>query len=61
MIFVLLSFQVTKTEYTISGLEVDALYKFRVSAKSSAGVGEPSDPVTVVTYGKISWLNPFHL
>ena len=35
------------------------LYKYRVSAKSSAGVGEPSDPVTVVSYDKIvgsSWL-----
>ena len=46
--------QVTKNEYTISGLQLNTLYKYRVSAKSSAGIGEPSDPVTVVIYGKIS-------
>ena len=38
----------------IPGLQVDTEYKFRVSAKSSVGLGEPSDTVTVVsTYGKM--------
>ena len=49
----MLYFQVTKTDYVISDLQVDTVYKFRVSAKCSAGVGEPSAPVTVVTYGKM--------
>lgn len=35
---------VGKTSYTVTGLEKDTVYEFRVAAENKAGVGPASDP-----------------
>jgi titin len=44
--------RLTDNKFTVSGLESDAEYEFRVSAENKAGLGQPSPVSDLVRYGK---------